>query len=192
MVLASQIRPGMSIAFEGQTYRVVTAEYHPGQGKMGGVTHAHLQNLDTRTLRDHSFRSDLKLQEITLDKQALEFLYADGDQYCFMNPENFEQTEIPREVMGPRAAVLVPGVRVNAEFLAGRPVNVLFPDALDVQIVDTGPPLHQQADSTFKPARLENGLEVMVPQFVKTGDSIRLNLETLKYVARADTRAKAT
>ena len=192
MVLASQIRPGMSIAFEGQTYRVVAAEYHPGQGKMGGVTHTHLQNLDTRTLRDYSFRSDLKLQEITLDKQTLEFLYADGDQYCFMNSENFEQTEIPREVIGPRVAVLVAGVRVTAEFLAGRPVNVLFPDMLDVQIVDTAPPLHQQTDSTFKPARLENGLEVMVPQFVKTGDFIRVNVETLKYVARSDMRAKAT
>jgi elongation factor P len=192
MVLASQIRPGMSIAFEGQTYRVVSAEYHPGQGKMGGVTHTHLQNLDTRTLRDYSFRSDLKLQEVTLDKQTLEFLYADGDQCCFMNPENFEQTEISRELLGPRSAVLVAGVRVTAEFLAGRTVNVVFPDTLDVQVIDTAPPLHQQADSTFKSARLENSLEVMVPQFVKTGDLIRLNVETLKYVARADARAKAT
>ena len=192
MVLASQIRPGMAIAFEGQTYRVVAAQYHPGQGKMGGVTHAHLQNLDTRALRDYSFRSELKLQEITLDKQTLEFLYADGEQYCFMNPDNFEQSEIPAELIGARAAVLVSGVRVTAEFLAGRPVNLVFPDTLDVQVVDTAPPLHQQADSTFKTARLENGLEVMVPQFVKTGDNIRLHLETLKYVARAEARAKAT
>lgn len=192
MVLASQIRPGMAIAFEGQTYRVVGAEYHPGQGKMGGVTHAHLQNLDTRTLRDYNFRSDLKLQEITLDRQILEFLYADGDECCFMNPENFEQAEIPRDVMGSRAAVLVAGVRITVEYLAGRPVNVLFPDTLDAQIMDTAPPLHQQADSTFKPARLENGIEVMVPQFIKTGDFIRVNVETLKYVSRADTRAKAS
>lgn len=192
MVLASQIRPAMAIAFEGQTYRVVSAEYHPGQGKMGGVTHAHLQNLDTRTLRDYSFRADLKLQEITLDKQTLEFLYADGDQYCFMNPDNFEQTEINQELLGPRATILVTGVRVTAEFLAGRPVNIVFPDTLDLHVVDTAPPQHQQADSTFKAARLENGLEVMVPQFVKTGDGIRLNLETLKYVARAEARAKAT
>lgn len=192
MVLASQLRPGMAIVFEGQTYRVVGADYHPGQGKMGGVTHAHLQNLDTRTLRDYSFRSELKLQEIALEKQTLEFSYMDGDQCCFLNPETFEQTEIAREALGPRAAVLVAGLSVTVELLEGRPVNVLFPDVLEVKVVDTTPASHQQADSTFKPARLENGLEVMVPQFVKTGDLIRLNMETLKYMARADAKAQRT
>lgn len=86
MVLASQLRSGMAIAFEGQTYRVIAAEYHPGQGKMGGAAHAHLQNLETGTLRDYGFRSDLKLQDVPLDKQSLEFLYRDGGQCCFMNP----------------------------------------------------------------------------------------------------------
>jgi hypothetical protein len=76
----------MAIAFEGQTYRVIAAEYHPGQGKMGGAAHAHLQNLETGTLRDYSFRSDLKLQDVPLDKQSLKFLYRDGGQCCVMNP----------------------------------------------------------------------------------------------------------
>ena len=192
MVLASQLRQGMAVVFEGQTYRVVTADYHPGQGKMGGVTHAHLQNLGTGTWRDTSFRSDLKLQEVPLEKQTLEFLYADGGQCCFMNPESYEQTEISRETIGPRAALLVPGLRLTVEFLEGRPVNVQLPDVLEVKVTDTAPPLHQQADSNFKTARLENGLDVLVPQFVKTGDVIRLNAETLKYMARADAKARAT
>ena len=63
MVLASQLRPGMAIVFEGHTYRVIAADYHPSQGKMGGVNHTHLQNLETGTLRDYSFRAELKLQE---------------------------------------------------------------------------------------------------------------------------------
>ncbi len=192
MVLASQLRPGMAIIFEGQTYRIISADYHPGQGKMGGVCHTHLRNLGTGTLRDYSFRSELKLQEATLEKHSLEFLYADGDQCCFMNPETYEQMEIARDVIGPRAELLIPGMMLSIEFLEGRPVNVVFPDVLELKVADTAPPLHQQADSNFKPARLENGIEVMVPQFVKTGDLIRLNVETLRYMARADAKAKAT
>jgi elongation factor P len=192
MVLASQLRSGMAILFEGQTYRVISADYHPGQGKMGGVAHTHLQNLATRTLRDTSFRSELKLQEVSLDKQTLEFLYADEDQCCFMNPVTFEQIEIAGAVIGPRAGILIGGMTLTVEFLEGRPVNVVFPDVIEVKVMDTAPPVHQQADSNFKAARLENGIEVLVPQFVKTGDLIRVHVESLKYMARAEARAKAT
>ncbi|MBZ5576972.1 MAG: translation elongation factor P [Acidobacteriia bacterium] len=190
MILASQIRSGMAIAFEGQTYRVISVDYHPGQGKMGGVTHSHLQNLSTGTLRDYSFRSELKVQEVSLDRQTLEFLYMDGGQCCFMHPDTYEQTELPRETIGPRASLLLPGMKLSIEFLDGRPVNVVFPDVLEVKVTGTAPPLHQQSDTNFKPARLENGIEVLVPQFVKTGDLIRLHVESMKYMARAETRAK--
>jgi len=185
MVLASQMRAGMVIMMENQTYRVVGAEYHPGQGQMGGVTHARLQNIDTRTFREHNFRAELRLQDLPVEKQALEFLYMDGDQCYFMNPGNFEQTEIASAVAGSRTAFLEPGMRLAIEFVRGRPVHVLFPDVIEVKIADTAPAAHQQADSAFKPAKLANGIEVMVPQFIKAGDMIRLDLETMKYMDRA-------
>jgi elongation factor P len=191
MVLASQLRSGMAIVFEGQTYRVIAADYHPGQGKMGGVCHTHLQNLKTATLRDHSFRCELKLQDVALEKASLEFLYTSGDQCCFMNPDTYEQIEIARDVIGPRAELLIPGMTLTIEFLEGRPVHVIFPGVLEVRVTDTAPPLHQQADSNFKPAKLENGIDVLVPQFIKVGDLIRLNAETLKYMARADAKSRA-
>jgi elongation factor P len=192
MIAASQLRIGMAIKYEGQRYKVAAAEYHPGQGKMGGVTHTRLQNLDTRTFWEHSFRSDLKLEEIALEKQALEFLYADGDQCCFMNPETYEQTEVAKDSVGePQAGLLEAGMKLSVEFLEGRPVSVLFPDVLEVKIVDTAPPIHQQADNTYKPAKLANGVEVMVPQFVKTGDAIRLDVANMKYMDRAKTDPKA-
>ena len=194
MVLASQMRAGMVIVVENQTYRVVGAEYHPGQGKMGGVTHARLQNIDTRTFREQSFRAELKLQDVPVEKQALEFLYMDGDRCYFMNPENFEQTEIASAVAGSRTAFLEAGMKLPVEFVGGRPVHVLFPDVIEVKIADTAPAAHQQADSAFKPAKLANGIEVMVPQFIKAGDMIRLDLETMKYMdrARLDSKAKST
>jgi elongation factor P len=188
MVTASQLRVGMAIKFEGQRYKVVAAEYHGGQGKMGGATHTRLQNLDTRTFWEHSFRSELKIEEIALEKQALEFLYADGGQCCFMNPETYEQTEVAREFVGePQAGLLETGMKLSVEFLEGRPVSVLFPDVLEVKIVDTAPPIHQQQDSNYKPAKLANSIEVMVPQFVKTGDAIRLDVANMRYMDRAKT-----
>ena len=184
MITASQLRPGMALKYEGQNYRVLTADYHPGQGKMGGVTHVRLQNLFTATFWEHSFRSDLKLEEIPVERYTLEFLYADTDHCCFMNPESYEQTEIETSVVGPQAEFLLPGMRLGVELVEGRPVRVMFPEFVQVSVADTAPPVHHQQDSTFKPARLENGANIMVPLFVKTGDVIRVDLQAMKYMDR--------
>jgi elongation factor P len=181
----------MAIVFENQTYRVVAADYHPGQGQMGGAAHARLQNLGTGTFREHSFRAELRLQDLPVQRQSLEFLYADGDQLCFMDPENYEQMEMPRSIVGTRAAFLEAGMKLPVDFVNGQPVHVLFPDLIEVKIADTAPATHQQADSAFKPAKLSNGVEIMVPQFIKAGDAVRLDLETMKYVDRARPEARA-
>ena|SRR5215472_14366105 len=184
MIAASQLRPGMAIRYEGQPYRLIAAEYHPGQGRMTGQTHARLRNLSTGTLWEHSFRAELKLEEIPLERHLLEFLYGDDDQCCFMDPVTYEQTEIPRPLVGPQVAFLQSGMQLMVEFCEGRAVNVAWPDTLESRVADTAPPSHQQQDTTFKPAKLENGAEVMVPQFVKIGDVIRLDLENMKYLDR--------
>jgi elongation factor P len=188
MVVASQLRAGAAIKFQGQDYKVVAADYHPGQGQMGGSTHAQLQNLNTGTFWEHSFRADLKLEELPVEKRQLEFLYTGGDHCCFMHPETYEQSEIPKEIVGQQAEFLEPGMRLSVEFVEGRPISVLFPDVLEVKIAETAPPTHQQQDSNFKPAKLANGVSVMVPQFVKVGDLIRLDMQSLKYMDRARAR----
>jgi elongation factor P len=185
MVTASQLRAGMAIRFEGAVYKVLAAEYHPGQGKMGGSTHARLKNLSSGTLWEHSFRSELKLEDLPVEKQPMDFLYTDADACYFMNPESFEQVPVPAAVVGPQARFLQPEMRVAVEFVEEQPVSVLFPDVVEVRIADTAPPVHAQQDSTWKSARLENGAEIMVPQFLKTGDAIRLDLANLKYMDRA-------
>lgn len=185
MVAASQLRAGMAIRYEGQLYRVLIAEYHPGQGKMGGVTHARLKNLATGSIWEHSFRADLKLEDLAIEKQPMDFLYSDGEQCHFMNPETYEQVAVPAAVIGEQARLLQPDMRVAVEFVEGHPVNVILPEVLEVRVADTAPPSHQQTDSVWKPARLENGLEIMVPQFIKTGDVIRLDVAELKYMDRA-------
>ncbi len=185
MVPASQLRAGMAVRYEGQIYKVLVADYHPGQGKMGGTTHARLKNLATGTLWEHSFRSDLKLEDLPVEKQEMEFLYTDADACYFMNPETFEQVAVPRKVIGSQARFLRPEMRLQVEFVEGQPVSVLFPEIIEVRIADTAPPTHAQQDSTWKEAVLDNGVQIMVPQFIKTGDVIRLDVENLKYVDRA-------
>ncbi len=190
MVTASQLRAGMVIRHEGQPYKVLFADYHPGQGKMGGVTHARLKNLTTGTTWEHSFRSDLKLSDVGVERQSMEFLYSDSDGCYFMHPETFEQVVIPAETIGQQARFLKEGMQVPVEIVDGSPTSVMFPDFLEVRIADTAPPIHQQQDSTWKPARLENDVEVMVPQFIKAGDVIRLDMNNLKYMDRAKGTAK--
>jgi elongation factor P len=185
MLTAQQLRTGMAIRYEGQPYRVAACDHHPGQGKMGGVAHVRLKNLNTGTFWETSLRADLKLEEIPVERASLSFLYADGGQSWFMDPETFEQTGIADEVLGEQARFLKPEMVLPVEFVEGRPVNVLFPEILEVRIADTAPPMHNQVDSTWKPARLENGVEVMVPQFIKTNDVIRLEVAGLRYMDRA-------
>ncbi|HEY7305705.1 MAG TPA: elongation factor P [Bryobacteraceae bacterium] len=185
MISASQIRAGMAIRYEGQLYKVLAADYHPGQGKMGGVNHLRLENLHTGTLWEHSLRADLKVTEAPVERQTLEYLYNDDSACFFMHPVSYEQTEIPNTLLGERVKFLEPGMQVPVEFVDSRPLSVVFPDFVEVKIADTAPPTHGQADSTWKSARLSNGVQVMVPPFVKTGDAIRLSLSDLKYMDRA-------
>jgi len=185
MVLASLLRPGMAIRLEGQTFKVISNEYHPGQGKMGGVAHVRLKNLTTGTYRDHSFRSELKLEEVPVEKQTLAYLYSDNDECYFMNPETFDQIGIDSSLIGVASRFLQPEMKLPVEFVEGRPVSVVFPEIIEVRIAETAPPSHGQQDNTWKAAHLDNGMQILVPQFIKTGDMIRLDVEQSRYVDRA-------
>lgn len=190
MIVASQLRHGMAIRHQGVMYKVVAAEYHAGQGKMGGVTHARLKNIDTGTFWEHRFRCDEKLDEVLLEKQQMDFLYSDADDCVFMNPDTFEQVSVPRKVIGPAEKFLRPEMRVPVEFFDGRPVSVGFPDIVEVRVAETAQPFHTQQDNTWKEARLENGVDILVPQFIRPGEVIRVDVETGKYVERARTEGK--
>ncbi len=185
MIIAAQLRSGMAIRHEGQDFKVVSCEYHPGQGKMSGVAHVRLQSLATRTFRELSLRAELKLEVLPVEKQSLEYLYADSDQSYFMNPQSFDQIGIDSALIGPATRFLQAGMQLPVEFIDGKPISVVFPDIIEVGIADTAPPAHGQQDSTWKAARLENDLKILVPQFIKTGDRIRLDVKSLKYVDRA-------
>lgn len=184
MLIASQLRPGMVIRFEGNILKIISCEHHPGQGKMGGVVHARLKNLSTGSFWEHSFRSELKLELVPVEKRSMEFLYEDTERSYFMDPINFEQIGIDKAVIGPGSRFLQPGMQLPVEFVEGQPISVIFPDITEIRVAETAPGMHQQQDNTWKKARLENGVELLVPQFIKNGDLIRIEIETLRYVDR--------
>src|SRR5271166_3494540 len=132
MITASLLRTGMVIRYEAQTYKVLHADYHPGQGKMGGAAHARLRNLSTGTTWEHSFRADLKLEDLPVEKQPMEFLYSDADSFYFMHPETFEQIALSASTVGERAPFLQAGARFVVELVEDHPVSVLFPDMLEI------------------------------------------------------------
>ncbi len=120
-----------------------------------------------------------------MDRQTLEFLYSDAGTCVFMNPVSYDQLEVPMALVGEQAKFLDPGMQLPVESIEGQPVSVEFPEFIEVKIADTAPPSHGQTDAAWKPARLGNGVQVMVPPFVKTGDTIRLSLINMKYMDRA-------
>lgn len=182
---ATEMRGGMVIRLERGLHRVIQADYHVGGGKMPGVVHAKLRNVRTSSFTERRFRPDERFEEVSLVRQMMEFLYADADQCTFMNPLTYEQVSLARESLGPFFRFLKPNQLLQVEFLDGMPIEVVYPPTVDLKVEATPEPVHTQHDSNvFKSARLENGMEVLVPQFIKPGDLVRIEVGSGKYLER--------
>lgn len=120
----------------------------------------------------------------------MEFLSQGGDAFYFMNPTTFEQLSASREVLGIKAGFLRPGVRLAIETIGERAIGVVFPESVDLRVASTAQPMHQRETSAFKKAALENGMEVLVPLFIKEGEVIQIEVATGKYLERAKESGK--
>jgi elongation factor P len=181
----------MTLRVDGALVRVVSAEYHGGQGKMGGVMHAKLRDLRTGKEREWRFRAEEAVEEVQPDRLSLQFLYSEGGVSTFMNPESFEQVAIDDERLGKAAAWLKEETVVPVEFLDGEPLGIVFPEIAEGRVAETAAPYHAPGtDTVWKQAELENGVTVMVPPFIAAGEVIRVDVETGRYVERAKARAR--
>jgi elongation factor P len=189
MKTACELRARMIVRVEGTPYRVIAADYHGGGGKMGGVTHAKLQSLQTGTLREWRFRGDEPLDEATLERQHLQFLYSDERLCHFMDPQTFDQIDLENDRLGPARAYLTENTDVPVEFLDGVPIGVQLPDVVEARVARTAAPFHAQGtDNVWKDAVLENGVRIKVPPFIAEGELIRVNVDMASYVERAKRR----
>ncbi len=185
MILGGDLKGGVVLRHEGQLFKVLSAEYHAGGGKMGGVVHTKLKNVLTGTFWEHRFRPDEKLEDVALDRNTMEFLYQDGDDFIFMDPKSFEQMSVPKHVIGPVEKFLKSEMQIPVEFFEGRPVSIVFPQSVELKVATTSQPVHNQQENVMKTAVLENGMEVLVPQFIRPGEDVRIDVETGKYLERA-------
>ncbi|HME00646.1 MAG TPA: elongation factor P [Terriglobia bacterium] len=187
MVTASQLRPGMILKVGRDLFKVIESDYHLGQGKMPGSVHTKLRHVTKRADKEVRFRPEERLEDAQLQKREMEFLYSDTDSATFMDPETFDQITIPLEVVGAAQAFLQTEMKIPVEFFEGQPVSLDFPAAVEIKVASTAQPVHQQQDNTYKPATLVNGMEVSVPQFIKPGEVVRIEVSTKKYLDRVRT-----
>lgn len=159
---------------------------HLTPGKGHGFVQCKLRNLRTRTLTDHKFRSEDQVERAALDARRMQFLYADGDAYNFMDTETFEQVALTAETLGASVDYLLPEAEITVDLFDDAPVGIQMPLTVDLAVVETAPAIKgATASAQLKPAELETGLVVQVPPFISNGDRVRVNTESGEYLGRA-------
>jgi len=189
---ASQLKAGIAARIEGQIYKVLEAEFKAGAGQAGGVVKTKLRNVMSGRMWERHFRPEERLEELELEleRQTMEFLYSEAENFTFMNPQTFDQVEIPRATLGPAARFLKEGMQVPVEFFDGLPISIVFPAVVEARVADTAPPVHSQQDNTWKEATLDNGVQIWVPLFVDRDEIVRVDAETGRYLERARAERK--
>ena len=185
VISATQLRVGMLITYQNELHRV-TSVVHVTPGNWRGMVQTKMRNLRSGTQTENRFRSEDKVDRVTLEQHEMEFLYQADDQYYFMNTETFDQIPLSAETLGDATQYLTPNSRLQVEFYEGTPVAVALPKTVDLTVSDTAPGMKgATVTNTLKPATTETGLVVPVPSFIDVGDVIRVDTETGTYLSRA-------
>jgi elongation factor P len=184
MVLASNLKTGTILQIDRSLYKVLATDYHMGGGKMGGLVHVKLREVRSALLLDRKFKPDEKLDDVELERKAMEFLYEDAEGFYMMDPETYEQMQLNRNLMETFSPFLQPNMRLSVEFLEDEPVNVLFPEWVELEVISTPGSISSLQDEVYKPATLSNGMQIQVPQFIKVRDMVKVNVMSKKYIER--------
>jgi len=182
---ATQMRPGMIIKHNDQLHLVFKVE-HRTPGNLRAFIQAKLRNLKSGAMFEHRFRSADAIEKVTVDEVQMEFLYNDGDDYYFMNPDNYEQTVLKASTLGDTVDYLTANLQIKVSYFDGVAVGVEPPNFVELTVVETEPGLKSAtASSVTKPAKLETGLIVQVPPFINEGEKIRVDTSEGAYLSRA-------
>ncbi len=187
MIMATDIRVGTIIKFEGALYRC-TYIMHRTPGNKRGFVQTKLKSLANGKVIDYRFGSDDKVESPSLDHKEMEYLYAESDMslFHFMDTKNFDQFVLGRAVLEEFIPYLQENMKIVMSFYDGDPVAIHLPKSLKFKVVSTPPDLKgATATNAYKPATLENGVELTVPPFIKEGDIIVVDPEAGEYLERA-------
>jgi elongation factor P len=182
----NEIRPGYIIEHQGQLWVAVKTD-HVKPGKGGAFAVVELKGIETGTKLNERFRSAETVERVHLDQKDFQFLYKQGESLVFMDNETYDQIELQTDFVGERAQFLQDGMKVTLELYEGRPLGIKLPQQVSLKITETEPVVRgQTAANSYKPAKLENGVRIMVPPFVGEGEKIVVDTDEVTYVRRAD------
>lgn len=185
-VIASSLRKGNVVEHEdGKLYVILTTQnIHPGKGTP--VTQVEMRRIVDGIKVTERFKTTDSVERAFVDERAYNYLYDDGSNYVFQNPENYEQVEVPHDVLGDDAVYLQDGMEVYLTLHNDVPLSAVLPTRVTLTITDTEPTVKgQTASSSYKPAMLENGVRTMVPPYITAGTRIVVLTEDGSYVERA-------
>ena len=185
-ISGNEIRPGMVIEHDGALWAVIkTMAVKPGKGP--AYNQVELKNLIDGRKLNNRFGSDSRVEETHVERRVFQFLYRQGEQLVFMDTANYDQIEINEDFVGERAAFLQDGMTVNVQMHQDRPIGVKLPDQVVLEVVEADAAIKgQTAAPSYKAAKLENGLRLMVPQFVSAGEKVVVDTNEVTYVRWAE------
>ncbi len=183
---ANNCRPGTKLLLGGELYTVLERAHHkPGKG--GAFVRFKLKGIVSGKVIDHTVRAGTRMETAAVITQPMQYLYQQGDNYVFMHTETYEQLTVPDELIGFAAQFLVENAEAQVTMYEGRPIGVQLPQKMEFEVTETidDAARGNTATSATKEAKLETGLVVQVPLFIKTGDRVRVSTDDGAYLERA-------
>lgn len=185
MISVTELRNGTKVEMDGGLWECLDYQ-HQKIGRGGAKVVAKFRNMESGSIVERTFNSGEKLQDVFIDYRTMQYLYADGDRFTFMDMETYEQPTLSREQIGDGARYLKENLEVTVDYYQGRPLKVTLPNVVELTITQTDPGIKGDTVSGgSKPAVLESGTTVNVPLFIDQGETIRVDTRTGDYLGRA-------
>ena len=181
---AGEIRVGMLLEYKQDLWQVLKTQ-HVKPGKGGAFAQVEMKSLNKNTKLNERFRSSETVEKASLEETTFNYLYSDEANYFFMDPKTFEQIEIKKETVGDKGKLLTENLQVSVSFYNENPLSVELPNQVQCKIETTDVALKgQTVSSSYKPATLDNGLNIQVPPFIEAGDEIVVDTRNLEYIKK--------
>jgi elongation factor P len=186
VISTNQFKNGSHIEIDGTVFKIVEFQ-HVKPGKGGAFVRTKLRKIADGSVLDKTFRAGEKFRPVRTESRKMQYLYDSGDAAVFMDSRDYEQLEIPTDVVGDAMRWLLPNAEVDILFVDERPSDVQVPSAIDMKVITTEPGVKGDTASGggSKPATLESGVSVQVPLFIEEGEVVRIDTRSGEYVSRA-------
>ena len=183
-ISAGEIRVGMLLEYKNDLWQVLKTQ-HVKPGKGGAFAQVEMKSLNKNTKLNERFRSSETVEKASLEELNFNYLYSDEKNYFFINPKTFEQIEIKKETIGDKGKLLTENLQVSVSFYNENPISIELPNQVQCKIDTTDVALKgQTVSSSYKPATLDNGLNIQVPPFIESGDEIIIDTRSLEYIKK--------